>query len=580
VANLQRANQLTNLKGKTNPSVLIVGGGINGIGLYRDLALQDVDVLLVEQKDFCSGASAALSRMVHGGLRYLEQGEFRLVRESLEERNILLRNAPHYVKPLPTTIPVFDYASGIMNALLRFFGLSEKPGRRGAVVIKLGLTLYDFFTRTRRETPTHNFQGQKETFLRWPDLHPDVKCSATYFDAWVTYPERLGLEMVMDVAQTGASAMAVNYMSVASSDGKSVVLRDEISGEEISVEPGIVVNATGAWIDLTNGALQGGDNSHANRMVGGTKGSHLIIRNNTLLKAVGQQMVYYENQDGRICILFPYFGNVLVGSTDIRIDDPTDVRCEEEERDYILQSLAFVFPKIVIQPDEILYTFSGVRPLEYSDSSVTGGISRDHSCRTLPDSPQRTFPVLCMIGGKWTTFRAFGEQVSDQILDILNSKRKTRTNNLSIGGGKDFPRDHGDFENWISDLRDRSGMDETRLRRLIERYGSKAESLIDFMKQSTDQALISDPSYSQRELLHIIEQENVVCLEDILLRRTSLAISGGLSTALIDEVLIIMAKARGWNQSMTKSARQEFLERLSKQHAVTLVTAEPQPVNA
>jgi glycerol-3-phosphate dehydrogenase len=579
VANQAREKQLQDLKGLKNPSVLIVGGGINGIGLYRDLVLQGIDVLLVERNDFCSGASAALSRMIHGGLRYLEQGEFRLVRESLEERNALLRNAPHYVSPLPTTIPIFDYASGVLNGLLRFLRLTEKPGKRGAFVIKLGLSLYDFFTRARRETPTHRFRGRQETFRQWPDFHPDVKCSATYYDAWVTYPERLGLEMIMDVDQTDRPCAAINYVSVANTYGSTVTLKDEISGEEFPTSPTIVVNATGAWIDLTNDALQNGDNNPVSKMVGGTKGSHLIIRNDDLLKATGGQMVYYENQDGRICILFPYFGNVLVGSTDIKIDDPTDVRCEEDERDYILQSLTFVFPKISIKQEEILYTFSGVRPLVHSDASVTGGISRDHVCRTLPETNERPFPVLCMIGGKWTTFRAFGEQVSNQILSTLNKTRRCSTIDIAIGGGKGFAKDKDVFDKWINDLVARSGLDDARLRKLAMRYGTATEDLIKFLQQSEDHLLANDPSYSQRELLHIIEQEHVVTLEDILLRRTALGISGNLSSELIDEVLQILAQARGWLPPQIETARSELLGRLASLHAVTLSSPSRQSVN-
>jgi glycerol-3-phosphate dehydrogenase len=580
VANQTREKQLQDLKELKKPSVLIVGGGINGIGLYRDLVLQGVDVLLVERNDFCSGASAALSRMIHGGLRYLEQGDFKLVRESLEERNALLRNAPHYVFPLATTIPIFDYSSGILNGLLQFLRLTDRPGKRGALVIKLGLSLYDFFTRTRRETPIHRFHNKKETFRQWPDFHPEVKCSATYYDAWVTYPERLGLEMIMDADQTNTGAAAINYVSVANTKDGTVTLKDQITGEELPVQPTIVVNATGAWINLTNDALQGDDINPVSKMVGGTKGSHLIIRNDDLLKATGGQMVYYENQDGRICILFPYFGNVLVGSTDIKIDDPTDVRCEEDERDYILQSLAFVFPDITIKQEEILYTFSGVRPLIHSDASVTGGISRDHVCRTLPETPGRPFPVLCMIGGKWTTFRAFGAQVTDQILGTLNKSRQCSTFDVAIGGGKGFAKDKGAFDSWINDLARNSGLGETRLRTLAMRYGTATEDLIRFMQQGEDHLLASDPSYSQRELLHIIEQEQVVTLEDILLRRTAMGISGNLSSDLVDEVLQILAQARGWSTLQIETARSEFLNRLASFHAVTFSTPSRQCTNA
>src|ERR1051326_816345 len=143
---MNRQEVLSALKEKPDVSVLIIGGGINGIGTFRDLALNGVDVLLVERNEFCSGASSASSHMAHGGIRYLENGEFRLVREAVQERNRMLQNAPHIVKPLPTTIPIFKYFSGLLNAPLKFFGALDKPSERGSLVIKLGLMMYDAFT--------------------------------------------------------------------------------------------------------------------------------------------------------------------------------------------------------------------------------------------------------------------------------------------------------------------------------------------------------------------------------------------------------------------------------------------------
>ena len=250
-----REDLLNTLRRNPNPEVLVIGGGINGISTYRDLAMQGVNVVLVERRDFCSGASAALSRMIHGGLRYMENGEFKLVQESLKERNLLLKNAPHYVAPLPTVIPIFDYMSGVWGAFCRFFSLSEKPSRRGALIVKVGLSLYDIFTRKNQVMPSHNFDSKQSTFNKWPEFHPDVKCSATFYDAWITYPERLGLEMIQDIEAEGWNATAVNYMDVCDAEGKTVIVKDTITQETISLSPKMIVNATGAWIDFTNGSI-------------------------------------------------------------------------------------------------------------------------------------------------------------------------------------------------------------------------------------------------------------------------------------------------------------------------------------
>src|SRR5512137_765723 len=159
---MNRQEILTSLETRS-PAVLIVGGGINGVGVLRDLAANGVDVLLVERGDFCSGASAASSHMAHGGIRYLENGEFRLVREAVQERNRLIQNAPHLVKPLPTTIPIFKTFSGLLNAPLKFLGLLDRPSERGAVVIKIGLMLYDAYSGPQRVVPRHRFLGRSES---------------------------------------------------------------------------------------------------------------------------------------------------------------------------------------------------------------------------------------------------------------------------------------------------------------------------------------------------------------------------------------------------------------------------------
>jgi glycerol-3-phosphate dehydrogenase len=213
------------LRERPHAKVLIIGGGINGVGTFRDLALQGVDVALVERGDYCQGASGASSHMIHGGIRYLENGEFRLVQESVVERNRLLRIAPHYVKPLQTTIPIFSTFSGVLAAPVRFLTHKQgKPKERGAFLIKLGLSLYDSFSRDGGPVPRHQFRGRKRALAELPRLHPGIKYAATYFDASVHNPERLTLDVLQDGEKAGQSrgvsghtgARASNYVSLQS----------------------------------------------------------------------------------------------------------------------------------------------------------------------------------------------------------------------------------------------------------------------------------------------------------------------------------------------------------------------------
>ena len=555
---MNRSHTLAGLRDRPDIAVLVIGGGINGISVFRELALQGVDVVLAEKGDYCSGASAALSRMVHGGLRYLENGEFKLVRESLLERDRLLKNAPHYVAPLPTTVPIFDIFSGLANGAVRFLGLTRRPSRRGALVIKTGLAMYDLFTAARRLMPTHRFRGRAETLKTWPAINPAIRNSATYYDAWVSRPERLGLEMLLDATASGARAL--NYALVTST-GNGLVVTDTLTGEQLTVRAQLVVNATGGWIDLTNKAI----GASAPTMMGGTKGSHLIVDSSELLEALGGHMVYYENEDGRICILFPYLGKVLVGSTDIRVDDPDQARCEEDEQRYILQSLAFVFPSIRITEDQIVFRFSGVRPLPASEDSFTSRIPRDHFCEFV-EANGHLPATLCMIGGKWTTFRSFGALAADSVLERLGLERSVGTQDMAIGGGRDYPADP---ESWCASFALEHGLPVERARMLLQRYGTSAGKIV---AHSAAEQMLPRSDYSAGEIRHIIEHEQVECLADLFLRRTTIAISGELSFDLINAVLDMLAAHKGWSAGEAAAECSTFLALLADRHGIDLKT--------
>ncbi len=562
-----RQGKIERLKKHSKKSVVIIGGGINGIGLFRELSLQGVDVLLVEQSDYCSAASSAPSRMIHGGLRYMENGEFALVKESLHERNLLLNNARHYVFPLPTTIPIFSWVDGVLATTLKFFGLNEKPSKRGALIIKLGLSFYDFFTRGRTTMPKHRFHSKKETFKKWSFFNKNAVCSATYYDAWISFPERLGMELVTDAEEASDSAIALNYARLLRSDGQKLVIKDTLTEEEICIEPDLVVNATGAWIDNTNRNFD-----KSTDFIGGTKGSHLIVRNDDLYRATGDGMVYFENAEGRVCILFPYMGNVLVGSTDLPVSSPDGVHCTPEEEHYILESLKYIFPAIEITPEQVLYRFSGVRPLPSSNTSTTGQISRNHSCQVLPADHDRTFPIFSLVGGKWTTFRAFGEQVADRTLSELGLSRTTSTENIAIGGGKGFPETVFERKQWLKKISEQCRCSEQRAEALLARYGTHALHLADYLADKSNQPLDSHQDYSTGEIRFLIEKEQVECLTDLILRRTSLAISGDLNLDIIRELNGQMADIKQWNHEQQEVEFGNALSYLEQYHGVDYKT--------
>lgn len=550
-----------------NPAVdvLIIGGGVNGIGTFRDLALQGVRVLLVDKADYCSGASAASSHMLHGGLRYLEYGEFRLVREALHERNRLLKNAPHYAKPLPTTVPIFRWFSGLFNAPLRFLRLANRPSERGAIVIKLGLMLYDYFARLQRVMPKHQFRLRQAALAAHPKLNPTIICTATYYDAWMPSPERLCIDMLCDTYQD--HALAMNYASVVSVQGQNILIQDEISGSQLSVQPKIVINAAGAWIDSVNQAIQQPTN-----FIGGTKGAHLILNHPELREAIGDSEIFFENADGRILLILPYHERVMVGTTDIPIDDPDQAICSPEEVDYILNSVKKAFPSITIDPTHIVYQFSGVRPLPASDSATPGAVSRDHHIQALASNEHHTFPIYSLIGGKWTSFRAFSEQVSNLVLDTLGQKRLHSTRDLAIGGGKDYPFSDAEQATWLQALHQETRLPLAHLKILFERYGTRAAEFAHAIAADNDLPLYSLPHYSQREILHLAEYEQVTHLDDLLMRRSTLAMLGELTLrpAIIREIAELIARPLAWDTHRIDSEIERTMTILTNRHGYRL----------
>lgn len=541
---MNRNEILTSLKTKS-PAVLIIGAGINGAGTFRDLALNGVDVLLIDRGDFCSGASAASSHMAHGGIRYLENGEFRLVREAVQERNRMIENAPHIVRPLPTTIPIFKFWSGLLNAPLKFLGWLDKPSERGAFIIKVGLMLYDAFTRAQKTVPPHRFEGRAASHERFPQLHPDVRYTATYYDGSILSPERYTVELVLDAESEGLHARALNYVSFTGVEGKNVILKDELTGETYQTCPALIINAAGPWIDRVNTDL-----GLANRYIGGTKGSHLVLDHPELRAAIGENEFFFENKDGRIVLVFPLLDKVIIGTSDIPIENPDEARCTPEEEQYFFDMIGRVFPGIKLEREQIVFRFSGVRPLEYSHAKTAGQITRDHS---IKEDRLGDIPVYSLVGGKWTSYRAFAEQTTDKALTFLGKTRKADTKNLPVGGGRDYAA-----------MKNSSECSP----QLFARYGSRCREVTAY--QAGDNSPLQHyPDMACREVAFLAEREKVTHLDDLLLRRSLMAYLGHLNRPLIDELAEIVAEVLGWSEAQKQAETERSLQILQDQHGLS-----------
>lgn len=552
-------------------STVIVGAGVNGAGVFRDLCLQGVDCLIVDKGDIAAGASSAPSRMIHGGLRYLESGAFSLVAEATRERNLLLRNAAHLVRPLETVVPLSSRFGGLVGSVLRFAGLRASPGARGLCVVGLGLRLYDRLGRRQRVMPEHRIA--RVAAADGALFGAAVRWTATYYDAWIRHPEWLVLELIRDGHRDQSASVASNYCRVTACQGRTVTLRDALTGESVQVTADTVVNATGAWLDRSAGALQG----QGSRVMG-TKGSHLILDHPALRDALRGRMAYFEASDGRVCIVYPFLDRVLVGSTDIPVDDPDQAATDPAEIDYLLDVLREVFPRLDFGRGNVVYTYVGVRPLAQSDADKPGQISRDHAVVIDPPNASRDVPLICLVGGKWTTFRSLAQLAADAVLAQLGRTRAQSTEQLAIGGGAGMPADAPGLDRLLDDIQAASGLSRTRVAELVNRYGSGARALARGFADQGDAPLKHAPEYSAPEVRFLCRDTAVQHLADLVIRRTLLAIRGRMTAALAGELAGIAAAELGWSPARHDAELQACIATLRDRHFVLFPVSISSPV--
>lgn len=374
--------------------VVIIGGGINGAGIARDAAMRGLKVLLIEKGELGCATTNASTRLIHGGLRYLEHFEFGLVRESLREREILLRIAPTLVRPIAITIPIY------------------KQNKRGRLTIRAGMILYDLLS-LGKSLPRHRMLSRTETLERWPGLNPEgLVGSALYYDAQVEFPDRLTVGNVRSAGEFGAEVLTHTRVT-------NLVVEDrKVSGVEFVGEDGkktfaearVVINAAGPWIDRV---LERAPVSSP-KLIGGTKGSHIVVA--AFPGAPGNAIYLESRSDGRPIFIIPWNELYLIGTTDVRFEgDPDEVRCELWEAEYLLSETNLALPDAHLNRTNILSTYSGVRPLPVSGDKDEQSITRRHFIREHPQLPN----LLSIVGGKLTTYRSLAEECVNLIFQKL-----------------------------------------------------------------------------------------------------------------------------------------------------------------
>ena len=374
--------------------VIVIGAGINGAGIARDAAMRGLKVLLIDKGEPGGGTTSASTRLIHGGLRYLEHFEFGLVRESLRERDILLRIAPDLVKPLPIAIPIY------------------RQGKRGRLTIRAGMILYDLLS-WGKSLPKHRMLSRAQSLERWPGLNPEgLVGAALYYDAQVEFPERLVEANVRSAREFRAEVFThARVTSLAVEDGKvSGVGFIREDGLEQFTEAAVVINAAGPWIDfvLERAPVE------SPKLIGGTKGSHLIV---PPFPSAPANAIYLEaRSDGRPIFIIPWNKLYLIGTTDVRFEgNPDEVRCEDWEIEYLLSETNLAFPNAGVTRANILSTYSGVRPLPVTNDKDEQSITRRHFIREHPRLPN----LLSIVGGKLTTYRSLAEECVDLIFRKL-----------------------------------------------------------------------------------------------------------------------------------------------------------------
>ncbi|MEO0539495.1 MAG: glycerol-3-phosphate dehydrogenase [Cyanobacteria bacterium P01_A01_bin.105] len=379
--------------------LIVVGGGINGVAVARDAALRGLKTILIEKSDFGAGTTSWSSRLVHGGLRYLEYFEFHLVRESLREREILLQTAPHLVKPIEMTIPIYA------------------QGSRSYWEIQAGMVLYDLLSYDKT-LPNHRMLGGAKLRQMFRQLEPQgCRGAAQYYDAQVEYAERLCLEVVLSAQAAGAEMLSyVTVTELQREQGRIVALtcRDNETDEIFTVtgrDQAVVINTAGPWVDQVCGRGVQGEASApvgTRRKIGGTKGSHLFVER---FPGAPDQALYVEAlTDGRPFFILPWLDLCLIGTTDIRFDgDLEKIRASNKEIDYLLRETNRVIPSAQLTRDAVLFTYAGVRPLPYAEGKKTSSITRSH---VLYDhTEEQVENLISLIGGKLTTHRQVGEEM-------------------------------------------------------------------------------------------------------------------------------------------------------------------------
>lgn len=514
--------------------LVVIGGGIVGAGIARDAALRGLKVGLFEKGDYASGTTSGSTRLIHGGLRYLEMFDFRLVRLDLKERERLLRIAPHLVKPLEFLFPFYE--GGVWERLK----------------MRVGMGLYDLLSFDK-SLPHHRMLGAGEVAAIEPRLRAGgMRGAALFYDAQAYSPERLCLENL--IAARSHGAVTCNYAEVTGAlrEGETITgvrVRDarEEDGEEIEVRSRLVVNASGPWFDRVAGRLA----PHTARRIRTTKGIHFACP-----PIVERAMALTSPIDGRLFFVIPWLGYSWIGTTDTDFaDDPARAAATADDVDYLIRSARFYFPEL--DHDQVIFTNAGVRALVMAGGSESS-VSRMHR---IEDGERAGTPgLISVLGGKLTGYRAVAEEVTDMVCRKLGVRERSRTAEIPLPGGA--PLQGAEKKEAIETAP--AGVDAGTVEHLYRLYGARAHRVLSLA--STDERLSRRlaPQYPDlaAQVVFAVREEQCRRAVDFIWRRTLLGFSADQGMSAAARVAELMGEELGW------SAAQEAMEIAACRQAV------------
>lgn len=524
--------------------LIVIGGGINGAGIARDAAQRGMSVALLEKNDFASGTTQAPTRLIHGGLRYLEYFEFSLVFESLQEREVLLHIAPHLVHPLPFLIPIY------------------KHNRRGVVLINLGMIAYDVLS-LNKSLPRYRRLNKEQVLALEPGLNPDgLRGGVLYYDGQVDRPERLCLANVLAARQDGAYVR--NYAEVIGFLGNAkaiegVRVRERLTGKTYDLRAQLVVNAAGPWVDQITRLL----NPNESQRVFGTKGIHLVV---PPFKQAPRHAIYIEaRSDGRPYFIVPWVGTYLIGTTDDPYDGSLDdVRPTEAEARYLLSEINQAFPRAQLTTEDVQHAYAGIRALPMQKGRSTGALSRrafihDH------EKEEGVRGLVSIIGGKLTAYRHLAEEVVD------HAQERLRRKDLKPCRTKQTPLPGGEMESLPAYIAAEAqpaarhyDLQVSQVEHLIQLYGTRFKDvlmLIDEQPEWGRRLSRSAPDIAA-QVVYAVEHEMAQRLSDFFVRR-----SGLVAHDLDDTTMMMVARIFSDRLKWDQARMQKEIEAWQAEHA-------------